>query len=51
MCLFHKWSKWQEYHTQMKYWDRCGKEHFGFERFQKRICLKCNKVKVERIYE
>ena len=53
MC-WHKWSKWEEYKREQRFmytWGRlAGKEFTEEIHEQKRYCLKCGKVQVERIY-
>jgi hypothetical protein len=56
MCLFHKWSKWEQYKEEYTYIagriapkNVQGKSFQASEDRQKRVCLKCNKVQDERI--
>jgi hypothetical protein len=48
MCIFHKWSRWEQY--QLKWVD--SKNHTSvkiIERRQRRHCEKCNKEQDELI--
>ena len=57
MCLFHKWTKWEQYKVNMK--ETPGllspKEIHGMvfdvvEERQRRKCLKCGKVEDELVF-
>ena len=43
MCIFHKWTKWEQYQTHMVFtqW-ATGKQVPHIEQRQKRHCKKCN---------
>lgn len=50
MC-WHKWTKWEQYDVSMIFYPykMPGKEIPYIEHRQKRRCLKCGKVQVEKI--
>lgn len=53
MCIFHKWSKWEQYTVEgISYgfiWNPKKEGTPYTEKRQKRYCEKCNKVEDERI--
>jgi hypothetical protein len=52
MCMFHKWSKWEQYTEKMTYWERRSDKNFNYENIcQKRRCEKCNKVQHKTVKE
>ena len=52
MCVFHKWSKWEQYTAEITYWDRKSDKSFPYKNLcQKRHCEKCNKVQYEIVEE
>jgi hypothetical protein len=52
-CFFgHKWSKWEQYKETHVWLMKTGEKSEPYLiKKQKRTCLKCNKVEVERIDE
>jgi hypothetical protein len=52
ICIFHKWSKWEQYDEQVRYYftgpfsppELLGKSVDKIEQRQKRRCEKCNKI-------
>lgn len=50
MCIFHKWSKWEQYDVKVpermlsEFWRISGATYH----MQKKTCKKCGKVKVEK---
>jgi hypothetical protein len=58
MCIFHKWSKWEEYKRQVLVTpgvlapkELRGKEYETVEWWQKRMCERCGYVQRRQVSE
>lgn len=51
MCIFHKWSKWEQFSVKVKYFNIFTMNYSepSYENRQKRICEKCGKMQVKPI--